>query len=168
MQRHAVDRARWLAPASFLLVGLAVANYPAHAQSLDSTGVSAVTTYESAGLYWTSPGANTATGCEVKFRKAGDSAWKQGLALWFDAAKNECRGSLVGLTAGTSYEAQLNLPGAAAMKGITFVTWSNTLPVAKTVTVNSGSGTLTITQGGTAAGYVLYQGAAGATLDAAN
>ena len=47
MQRHAFNRARWLAPASFLVVGLAVANYPAHAQAPDSIGVSAVTTYAS-------------------------------------------------------------------------------------------------------------------------
>jgi hypothetical protein len=55
MQRHAFNRARWLAPASFLLVGLAVANYPAHAQALDSSGVCAVTTCGS------TPSASTPT-----------------------------------------------------------------------------------------------------------
>ena len=43
----------------------------ARAQSLPSTGVSAVTTYESAGLYWSAPGANS-NGCNVQFRKVGD------------------------------------------------------------------------------------------------
>src|SRR6185312_9227232 len=160
-------RAPWLISTSFLLVGLAIANYPAHAQSLSSSGVRAVPTYEAVGLYWSAPGANSTTGCEVKFRRSGAAAWSQGLNLWFDASKNECRGSLVNLTAGTSYDVQLNLPGAAANKGITFSTWSNTVPVASTVKVPSGSATYSITQGGSAAGYVVYDGT-GSTLDAAN
>src|SRR5690242_1420960 len=136
-------RAPWLAAASFLLVGLAIANYPAHAQSLDSTGVAAVPTYEAVGLYWSAPGANSATGCEVRFRPSGSSAWTQGLNLWFDAAANQCRGSLVNLTPGTAYEVQLNLPGAAPSKGVSFSTWSNTVPIASTVRVPSGSATYT-------------------------
>src|SRR5258706_15583445 len=169
MQRHALHRARTriLEAVSFLILGLAIANWPAHAQSLDSTGVRAVPTYEAVGLYWTSPGANATTGCDVKFRKVGEASFTQGLALWFDAAANECRGSLVNLVAGTSYEAQIGLPGAAPNKSITFTTWSNALPVAKTIAVASGSATLNITEGGSAAGYVVYEGA-GATLDAAN
>src|SRR5262245_18590403 len=121
MQRHVLDRARTriLAAASFLLLGAAVANWPANAQSLDSSGVRAVPTYEAAGLYWSSPGANALTGCEVRFRKAGDASFTQGLAMWFDASANECRGSIVGLAPGTSYEVQLNLPGLAAAKGTT-------------------------------------------------
>ena len=161
-------RLRTLAGASFLLVGLALANYPAHAQTLDASGTRAVPTYESVGLYWANPGANSATGCEVKFRKAGDAAWTQGLTMWFDARNSECRGSLVSLTPGTNYEAQLNLPGLPATKGLTFSTWANQLPVAKTITVASGAATLNITEGGSASGYVVYQGAPGATLDALN
>jgi Big-like domain-containing protein len=165
MNTQTRNRAHWLFGASFLLVGLAVANYPAHAQALDSTGVKAVPTYEAVGLYWANPGANAATGCEVKFRAAGTTSWTQGLAMWFDARNSECRGSLVNLVPGTTYEAQVNLPGLAATKGVTFKTWSNTLPVAKTINVPSGSGTLNITEGGSAAGYVVYQGG---TLDAQN
>jgi hypothetical protein len=159
---------RSLAAASFALVGAAIVHYPAHAQSLDASGTRAVPTYEAVGLYWSNPGANAVTGCEVKFRKSGTSAWTQGLAMWFDARDNECRGSLVNLAPGATYEVQMNLPGAAAMKGLTFATWANQMPVAKTVTVNSSSGTLNITEGGSPSGYVVYQGASGATLDAAN
>jgi hypothetical protein len=127
-----------------------------------------VPTYESAGLYWSRPGANATTGCEVKFRKAGDTAWTDGLAMWFDSRDNECRGSLVGLEPGTPYEAQLNLPGSAASRMTTFATWPNTLRIARTVVVRGGSGTLDIREGGSAStGYVLYDGD-GATLDAAN
>ena len=151
---------------SVLLVGALLTIGSAKAQ--DASGTRAVPTYESAGLYWASPGANAATGCEVKFRKAGTSAWTQGLAMWFDARNNECRGSLVHLAPGTAYEAQLNLPGQGAAKALTFTTWANQFPVARTVTVNSGSGTLNITEGGSASGYVVYQGASGAVLDAGN
>jgi len=137
----------------------------AMAQSLPSTGVSAVTTYESAGLYWSSPGASSA-GCNVQFRKVGDSAWTQGLNLWFDSAANECRGSLVGLVPGTNYEAQLGV-GGSWTRGALFTTWSNVRPVAQTISVGATSSTYTISQGGSASGYVVYDGG-GATLNANN
>ncbi len=169
MQRPTTYRAHKLLGASFLFVGLAVAHHSAHAQAYPSTGIRAVPTYEASGLYWSAPGANAATGCEVKFRKSGDSAWTQGLTMWFDARDNECRGSLVNLVAGTTYEAQFNLPGLAVTRAVTFKTWANQLPVAKTYTVAGGAGTLNITEGGSAAtGYVVYQGASGAVLDAQN
>jgi hypothetical protein len=137
----------------------------AHAQ-LSSSGVSVVTTYESAGLYWNNPGGTA--GCQVRFRKTSDSTWRQGLDLWYDARNSQCRGSLVQLDPNTDYQAELNLPGQAASRAVSFRTWANTLPVASTVTVNSGSGTLNVTQGGSASGYKVYQGASGATLDAGN
>ena len=137
----------------------------AAAQSADTR---AVPTYESAGLYWTNPGATAAAGCEVRFRKAGESAWKPGLAMWFDARDNQCRGSLVHLTPNTDYQVELNLPGQATARTLAFRTWANQKPVARTVLVPSGSATLDITSGGTASGYVVYQGAPGAVLDAAN
>jgi len=146
-----------------LALGAATASL---AQSLPSTGVSAITTYESAGLYWSSPGANSTTGCNVHFRKVGDAAWTNGLNLWFDAAANQCRGSVVGLTAGTNYEAELGV-GGTFTRGVLFTTWSNLRPVAQTIAVASGSGTYNVTQGGSAAGYVVYDGG-GATRDAAN
>ena len=102
----------------------------APAPTLPSTGTIAVTTYESAGLYWQSPGGTA--GCEVKYRKDGESAWKQGLAMWYDARDGQCRGSIVGLEAGTWYQAELNLPGQSATRGLVFQTWSNAKPVAKT------------------------------------
>ncbi|MGZ5063800.1 MAG: hypothetical protein ACXWAU_18105, partial [Usitatibacter sp.] len=163
-------RVRALAGASFLLVGIAIGNWPTHAQAQSaypSTGVRAVPTYESVGLYWTDSGANAASGCEVQFRKAGASAFTKGLPMWFDARNAECRGSLVNLAPGTTYEAQLNLPGAGVARAITFTTWSNQLPVAKTIAVASGSATFNITEGGSASGYVVYEGS-GATLDAGN
>ena len=148
------------------IAGLAFVATQAHAQ-LSNANTKAVPTYEAAGLYWTNPGATAATGCEVKFRKAGETAWTQGLAMWFDARDSECRGSLVNLTPGTSYEVEMNLPGQPAARALQFSTWANKFPVAKTIPVVSGSATLNITEGGTAAGYVVYEGN-GATLDGLN
>jgi len=173
MQRHAIQagaRVRTLvASLTALLVGTALYAGNVRAQTptptLPTTGTIAVTTYESAGLYWQNPGGTA--GCEVKYRKNGESAWKQGLAMWFDARDGQCRGSLVGLEAGTWYQAELNLPGEAASRGLVFQTWSNAKPVAKTIAVNAGAAQYTITESGTPSGWVVYEGN-GATLDGAN
>ncbi len=131
-----------------------------------STGTRAVPTFESLGVYW-KPGTNPGSaGCTVQYRKQGESAWKQGLNLWYDSRNAECRGSIVHLAPGTTYEMQLGLPGKAPSASLTAKTWSETFPIAKTVQVASGSGTLNITQGGSPSGYVLYTGPA--TLDAQN
>ncbi|HET9580527.1 MAG TPA: hypothetical protein VFP44_22055, partial [Usitatibacter sp.] len=144
---------------------LAIATTPFAQTALSSSGVRAVPTYEAVGLYWSSPGASS-SGCDVQYRKVGDTAWRQGLAMWLDSAANECRGSLVSLTAGTAYEVQMGVAGSYT-HGTTFSTWSNTVPVAQTIKVPTGSATLNITTGGTATGYVVYDGT-GATLDAQN
>ena len=89
----------------------ALAAVAAQAQSLPSTGVTAVPTYESVGIYWTAPGA-ASSGCNVNYRKVGTTAWSTGMPLWFDPRSAQCRGSLVGLTPGTAYEAQLGVAGA--------------------------------------------------------
>src|SRR5258706_2810664 len=61
----------------------------------------------------------------------------------------------------------MKLPGQQAAKSVAFTTWSNAMPVASTVKVASGASTVNITQGGSAAGYVVYDGT-GSTLDAQN
>jgi hypothetical protein len=136
---------------------LACASISASAQSLSSSGVRAVPTYESVGLYWANPGASSA-GCDVQFRKVGDIAWRTGLGLVYDAAGAECRGSLVSLTPGTAYEAQLAVAAQAPARSISFTTWANQVPVARTVSVAGGNATLNITEGGSASGYVVYDG----------
>jgi hypothetical protein len=147
---------------------LALCALPALAQ-LSSAGTRGVPTFESAGLYWTNPGAGVgAAGCEVKFRRNVDSAWRPGLNLWYDARNNECRGSLVHLDPDTDYQVELNLPGSAPSRGLTFRTWPNQRPVSLTVPVPSGLATLNIATGGTPNGYVVYEGQPGAVLDAQN
>jgi hypothetical protein len=167
--RNSSHGARTLAGAFLFIAGIAAfgqARAQAPAATLPSSGTIAVPTYESAGLYWQSPGGTA--GCEVKYRKAGDTAWSQGLALWYDARDAQCRGSLVSLVPNTYYQVELNLPGQAATRGLVFKTWSNQVPVKKTIAVSGGSGTLNVAEGGSAtAGYVVYDGS-GATLDAQN
>src|SRR4051812_21976314 len=72
---------------------------------------SAVTTFESAGLYWKPPTRPGAEGCAVRYRKNGESAWKQGLPLWYDTRNGECRGSLVHLAPASAYEIELTVEG---------------------------------------------------------
>ena len=168
MNRRTLARdPRALAGSFFLFAGLAVFALGAKAQTatLPSTGTIAVPTYEAVGLTWQSPGASSS--CEVKYRVEGQSTWQQGLPMWYDSRDQQCRGSLVNLTPGTAYQVEFNLPGQAATRGLAFSTWSNRFPVAKTIAVASGSGTLNITEGGSPSGYVVYEGN-GATLDAAN
>ena len=66
-----------------------------------------------------------------------------------------------------AYEVELGLPGGSFTKGIGFSTWSNSYPVAQTIAVPSGSSTLNVSAGGSAAGYIVYDGT-GSTLDAQN
>src|SRR3954464_15848460 len=86
----------------------------------------AVPTFESIGLYLTPASAPASGGCPVRFRKAGDTAWREGLALWYDARNRECRGSLVQLEPGAKYE--IDLSG----KILSATTWSDRFPIAKT------------------------------------
>jgi hypothetical protein len=132
---------------------------PPPTSSLPSTGVRAVPTFHSIGLYWSSPGGSS--GCKVQYRAAGESAWKEGYPMWYDSRNNECRGSLVHLNPGTNYEVQLGLQGQSSFaRGIVTKTWSEQFPIARTVYVQPGQ-TLNITEGGSASGYVLYTPAPG-------
>src|SRR5688572_31426114 len=103
-------------PLPILLLALAAAT-AVHAAPGD---VRAVPTYEAVGLSWAAPG--TKTGCTVRYRKRGDTDWRDGLDLWFDARNNECRGSIVYLQPGTEYEAQLAAAGGGT-ESLAFRTW---------------------------------------------
>jgi hypothetical protein len=159
----------------FIALALAGAAFSIHAASKGGGGTAqaprAVATFESIGVYWM-PGANPgAAGCQIQYRKSGDTAWKPGLAMWFDSRNSECRGSLVQLAPGTTYEIQVGLPGQAFSWQLSASTWADTAgwPIAKEVIVPSGTQTLAITEGGTPSGYVLYRAQdGGALIDVAN
>ena len=145
-----IGRACALTTAAFAFASAAQAQ-------LSAAGTIAVPTYESVGLYWTNPGGTA--GCEVKFRKSGESAWRDGLPMWYDARDSQCRGSLVSLDPNSDYEVEMNLPGQAATRGLVFKTWANQVPVAKTIAVSAATGTtFNVAESGTASGYVVYDG----------
>ena len=125
-----------------------------------------IATFESIGLYWTPPSNAGSAGCDVSYRKVGESAFKSGMTMWYDSRNNECRGSLVHLTPGTDYEVRFAMAGKTPVAQTKVKTWSEQFAIAKTVSVASGSGQLNITEGGSPNGYVLYTGPA--TRDAAN
>ena len=80
----------------------------------------------------------------------------------------EYRGSLVHLEAGTSYEIMLSLADSGTTRTLTADTWSDTVPVAKTIELpESSNNALVITESGTAEGYIVYTAAANqsATID---
>jgi hypothetical protein len=120
-----------------------------------------VPTFESLGIYWTPPANPGAGGCPLRFRKSGESAWREALPLWFDARNGECRGSIVQLEPGSAYDISVGGRQVSAR------TWSERFPVAKIITI-ANQATVAITEGGSANGYVLYQGAPGAVIDAAD
>src|SRR5262249_37094764 len=91
--------------------------------TLPSTNTSAVPTFHSVGLYW-KPGSNPGSaGCTVQYKKQGETAWKDGLNLWYDSRNSECRGSLVHLTPNTSYDVRMGI-GSTFKAGLTTKTWN--------------------------------------------
>src|SRR5258708_38181242 len=64
----------------------------------------AIATFESIGVYWTPPSHPGPGGCAIQFRKIGESAWREGLPLWFDAPNADCRGRLAQPEPGANYE----------------------------------------------------------------
>ena len=143
--------------------------------------VEVVPTFHSLGLYWSDSGGSAEVPCEVRFRKAGTTAWRSGYPLWFDGRHlaagtdaerpaNEYRGSLVHLDAGTRYEIELSLRGTNTRTTVTASTWSENFPIAKTITLPPHSKeSLVIAESGSPDGYILYTAAPGAktTIDVA-
>jgi len=131
-------------------------------------GPRAVPTFECLGLYWSPPEGTAQATCAVRFRPAGAKEWREGLPLWLDARVGEYRGSLVGLSPGTSYEVRLALMGKRVSATLGVTTWDEAFPVAATVTVAAGvwHDRLHLTRPGTATGYVLVCAPpGGATID---
>lgn len=131
-----------------------------------------VSTFNCIGLYWNPdiPEQEKYT-CSVLYRKCGDETWSKGLDLWYDGrALNgrppEFRGSIVGMSPGTSYEVRLTLNNEnTTAQTIIASTMSEDFPVKQAVFVGSQNSTLHITEGGDAEnGYILYDGT-GSTIN---
>lgn len=138
----------------------------------------AVTTYNSAGLYWKPTGGMAGRSVSVSYRKEGERKWEKALPLWFDDMEHaddayehsaEYRGSIVYLEPDTTYEAKLELENGPK-RTITFKTQSDDFPIARTVVLPATMDEIyEINEGGSAEeGYVLYEAAPNSVWDAKN
>jgi hypothetical protein len=130
----------------------------------------AIPTFHCLGLYWSPPGGAADKDVTVRYRKAGASAWKDGLSMRYNPIPNteealaDYRGSIVDLQPATSYEVQLTLTGGTTTTTLTAATWSEAFPTGEVVKVGDGDKTLAITESGTPTAYRVYDGR-GATID---
>lgn len=121
---------------------------PESAEKLGTTTVESqfIPTFHSVGMCWAPNGKGASVRAAVKFKPAGapDSAYRQGLDLWYDARTNflrnaEYRGSLVDLQPGTAYDIQLTL-GTGAPQTISNAvrTWSEVFPERTPIPLSQG------------------------------
>ena len=132
-----------------------------------------VATYHAASIYWTPGNGSADRDVRVKFRATGTTPWRDGLSLRYNPVegttedKATYRGSLVNLTPDTTYEVSLALEGTQTTATFNIKTWSETPPIGETRRIKSGTSELSITDSGTATGYLLYDGT-GSTIDVGN
>ncbi|XHR31249.1 MAG: hypothetical protein ACFUZC_11990 [Chthoniobacteraceae bacterium] len=126
----------------------------------------AITTFECAGIYWSPAEGAKDNACAVEYQQRGAKQWKKALPLCYDERNREYRGSIVSLKPDTLYNVRLKLEKTATTATVQAKTWSEKFPVARTVTLSSGTTDkpLEIKEGGTPEGYVVYAGAKGGTV----
>ena len=181
-RRNAQARAWLIVIAATLLPHYALAQDSGNAEfpagmALSAAPLRAVATFNSIGLYWKAEHGAVQRAALVRFRESGTTTWVGGHPLWFDARplpsvpehSREYRGSVVLLKPGTTYEIEACLPDPGELSRVTVKTWSEQFPVAKTVSLPARPGeSQTISESGSAEGYVVYTPAPGTVLDAAN
>ncbi len=146
-------------------------------------------TFHCISIYWTRPEAGT---CRVEYRARGETAWSRAQDLWYDSdgrtsrpaprlpslpandhwfdpdggrrVTNQYRGSLVNLRPGTAYE--IKLTTADATRTLPAATWSEDFRIKKVIRVDSQETFVTTEGGNEAEGFVVYDGAGQAVIDA--
>lgn len=121
--------------------------------------VRAAPTFECVGLYLTAGGE--AGRCDVRYRAAGDDAWREALPLVYDERDKEYRGSLVGLQPDTAYAVRFECGGQAVE--LETRTRSESIPVGKVTLLPAGEldRPVRITESGTPDGWHLVTVASG-------
>ena len=148
--------------AFFILMALSAAGMRAQAATPErATRPLGIPTFACVGLYWRPSDGGEQIACNVVYRERGAAQWHKALPLWYDRRNSEYRGSVVNLKPGTAYEMQLSLGGTKTAESITVTTWNEVFPIARTVHLPSGASRepLTVAEGGTAEGYVVYTSA---------
>ena len=105
----------------------------------------------------------------VKYRKQGDSAWKNAIDLVYDESRNQARGSLLGLTENTVYEYEISVNDngkTELLKGKISTRCSN-FPVKKSIilTPENAVEKLSNPECGSKTGYIRYTSKPGTVLD---
>lgn len=132
----------------------------------------AIPTFNCIGLYWAPAGGSASNVCAVQYKKSTASTWSNAQNLWWDDRTNpgpkEYRGSIVNLIPNTTYDIKVSIPGET--KQIQATTWNESFNVTSTVTLNpTYSSTYTVSSGGSAGNYKLYDAASsGTTIDVNN
>lgn len=132
-----------------------------------------VPTFSAVGVYWSPGRADEDTAATVRYRERGTSSWTRGADLSYDGRAlagrpREYRGSLGDLEAGTDYDVELTLQGTSIGATGRVSTWSEELPVARTVELPTRSTSpVELSVNGSPDGYVLVTGPGGgpATID---
>jgi hypothetical protein len=130
----------------------------------------AIPTFHCLGIYWSPPGGSAEKQVLVRYRPKGQSRWQEALPLRYNPIPNtdldlaDYRGSIVNLKPATAYEIELTLAGTPAIANLTAATWSETLPIGKTIRVSQSDTPLAIKESGEPDGYRVYDGR-GATID---
>jgi hypothetical protein len=132
-------------------------SYP-QKKTYDSANPYAVTTFESAGIYWKTAESGE---CRIKFRELKNSIWKDAMPLLYVSANGEYRGSVVNLQPDTDYEAILE--NGSIKRQFKFRTRNDNFPVGKTTNLSPGESDkpVRITDSGTANAYHLVTVTAG-------
>ena len=112
----------------------------------------AVATFECAGLYWKTQDDGV---CKIRYKEVGKDRWKEGLDLVYDLRDGEYRGSIIGLSPNTEYQAELATSDSKTQ--FQFATRDDNFPVGKTTILPQGESdtTVIITESGTPEAYHL-------------
>jgi len=113
---------------------------------------SIIPTYECASIYWKIKEDGT---CKLRYRETFESQWREGLDLVYDAGEGEYRGSIVGLSPNTTYQAELSV--VSSKTRLDFMTRSDQFPSGKVTLLPVGESDtpVVITESGTPEAYHL-------------
>jgi hypothetical protein len=121
------------------------------ATSFAESKIQTVATFECISIYYR---AAQNGDCQVHYRTTSDDSWQQALDLVYDERDQEYRGSIVGLTSGTSYDIRLQNASTEILSKTT--TLSEDFPVGETTNIASGIEPLIINRSGTPDAYHLF------------